>query len=47
MSEQSTQGGGGSFLPKKGGLRDQMDSRVIVCVHGPHIIPAALGKAQM
>ena len=32
MNEQSAQGGRGGFLPKKDGLRDQMDSKVIVCV---------------
>lgn len=44
MSEQSTQGGGGSFLPKKGGLRDQMDSRVTVCAWATHY-PSTPGES--
>lgn len=53
FSEQSEQGqgGGDGFLPTNNGLRDQMDSTVMVCMlgresGGPHILWSLPGKAR-
>ena len=44
MTEQLGQGGG--FLPRSDGLRDQMDSTVMVHVRGAsHVLPTLLGTA--